>query len=88
MDNIKKFSEQIILEMIREIERKDMPQVKGKDVDDVLKIFDESGIKYYKVTYSDGQKSIEEISNEAGINIYDTSRILFGMISARLLKLK
>ena len=36
----------------------------------------------------DGQKSIEEISNEAGINIYDTSRILFGMISAKLLKLK
>ncbi len=36
----------------------------------------------------DGHKSIEEISNEAGINIYDTSRILFGMISAKLLKLK
>lgn len=36
----------------------------------------------------DGQKSIEEISNDAGINIYDTSRILFGMISAKLLKLK
>ena len=46
MDNIKKLGEQIILEMIQEIERKDMPQVKGKDVDDVLKIFDESGIKY------------------------------------------
>lgn len=46
MDNIKKFSEQIILEMIQEIERKDMPQVKGKDVDEVLKIFDGSGIGY------------------------------------------
>jgi len=36
----------------------------------------------------DGQKTIEEISNDAGINIYDTSRILFGMISAKLLKLR
>jgi len=46
MDNIKKFSETIILEMIQEIERKDMPQVKGKDVDEVLKIFDENDIGY------------------------------------------
>jgi hypothetical protein len=36
----------------------------------------------------DGEKTIEQISNEAGINIYDTSRILFGMIAAKLLKLK
>jgi hypothetical protein len=46
MDSIEKLSEQIILEVIHEIERKDMPQVRGKDVDDVLKIFDECGIKY------------------------------------------
>jgi phosphopantetheine adenylyltransferase len=46
MDNIKNFGEEIILEMIQEIERKDMPQVRGKDTDEVLKIFDESGIKY------------------------------------------
>ena len=46
MNNIEKLSEQIILEMIQEIERRDMPQVKGKDIDDVLKIFDECGIKY------------------------------------------
>lgn len=46
MNSIKKLSEEILLEMIQEIERKNMPQVKGKDIDEVLKIFDDCGIKY------------------------------------------
>jgi len=57
MNNIEKFSEQILLEMIQEIERKSMPQVKGKNVDEVLKIFDESGI-----AYEQGQAKCSDLS--------------------------
>ena len=57
MNNIEKFSEQIILEMIQEIERKSMSQVKGRDVDEVLKIFDESGI-----TYEQGKAKCSDLS--------------------------
>lgn len=46
MIGIEKFAESVLLEMISEIERKNMPQVKGKDVDEVLKIFDDHNIKY------------------------------------------
>jgi len=47
-----------------------------------------STMEWLVISKIDGQKSIFEISNTAGINIYDTSRIIFGMIASGLLKLK
>lgn len=34
--------------ILSEIERKDMPQVKGKDIPSMFKIFDDNGIEYKK----------------------------------------
>ena len=48
MAGMETFVENVLLEMIQEIERKDMPQVKGKDIPEVLQIFDECGIGYNK----------------------------------------
>ncbi len=47
-----------------------------------------STLEWVVISKINGQKSIFEISNAAGINIYDTSRIIFGMIASGLLKLK
>ena len=46
MKGIQRLVESAILEMIQEIERKAMPQVRGKDTSDILKIFDECNIQY------------------------------------------
>ena len=46
-----------------------------------------STLEWLVISKIDGKKSIIEISDESGINIYDTSRILFGMITSGLLKL-
>lgn len=47
-----------------------------------------STLEWVVISKIDGKQSIVEISNSAGINIYDTSRIIFGMITSGLLKLK
>ncbi len=47
-----------------------------------------STLEWLIISKIDGKMSIAEISNAAGINIYDTSRIIFGMITSGLLKLK
>lgn len=47
-----------------------------------------STLEWLVISKVDGGKSILEISKSAGINIYDTSRIIFGMIASGLLKLK
>jgi hypothetical protein len=47
-----------------------------------------STLEWLVISKIDGQQSILQISNAAGINIYDTSRIIFGMIASGLLKLK
>lgn len=47
-----------------------------------------STLEWLVISKIDGKKSIQEISNNAGINIYDTSRIIFGMIASGLLRLK
>ena len=47
-----------------------------------------STMEWLVISKIDGIKSISEISHETGINIYDTSRIIFGMIASNLLTLK
>lgn len=47
-----------------------------------------STLEWLVISKIDGVQSIVEISNSAGINIYDTSRIIFGMITSGLLRLK
>jgi hypothetical protein len=47
-----------------------------------------STLEWLVISKIDGKQSIVEISNDAGINIYDTSRIIFGMITSGLLRLK
>ena len=47
-----------------------------------------STLEWMVISKIDGKKSIAQISNETGINIYDTSRIIFGMIASNLLTLQ
>lgn len=47
-----------------------------------------STLEWLVISKIDGKQSIAEISNSAGINIYDTSRIIFGMIASGLLRLQ
>ena len=47
-----------------------------------------STMEWLIISKIDGTKSISEISHETGVNIYDTSRIIFGMIASNLLTLK
>jgi len=47
-----------------------------------------STLEWLVVSKIDGNKSIYEISLDTGINIYDTSRIIFGMITSGLIKLR
>lgn len=47
-----------------------------------------STLEWLVISKIDGKKSIQQISEDAGINIYDSSRIIFGMIASGLLKLK
>ena len=47
-----------------------------------------STLEWMVVAKIDGTKSISQISNETGINIFDTSRIIFGMLASKLLVLK
>ncbi|HNX97921.1 MAG TPA: hypothetical protein PKK12_09595, partial [Candidatus Aminicenantes bacterium] len=47
-----------------------------------------STLEWLIISKINGQKSINEISRESGINIYDTSRIIFGMITTNLIRLK
>ncbi len=47
-----------------------------------------STLEWLVISKIDGTQSIAQISNSAGINIYDTARIIFGMIASGLLKLQ
>jgi hypothetical protein len=47
-----------------------------------------STLEWLVISKINSQRSIQDISTETGINIYDTSRIIFGMIASGLLKLK
>ena len=47
-----------------------------------------STLEWVVMSKIDGKKSITEISRESGINIYDISKIIFGMVTSSLLKLK
>ena len=47
-----------------------------------------STLEWIVISKIDGVKSIAEISQHTGINIYDTSRIIFGMLASGLLSLK
>lgn len=46
-----------------------------------------STLEWLVISKIDGVRTIEEISNETGINIFDSSRIIFGMLTSDLLKL-
>ena len=47
-----------------------------------------STLEWLVISKIDGKQSINEISENAGINIYDTARIIFGMIASGLLRLQ
>lgn len=47
-----------------------------------------STMEWVIIAKIDGKKSINEISRECGVNIYDTSRIIYGMVTSDLIKLK
>ncbi len=47
-----------------------------------------STLEWMVVSKIDGTKSIYDISMDTGINIYDASRIIFGMITSGLIRLK
>ncbi len=47
-----------------------------------------STLEWMVVAKIDGHKSIVQIANETGINIFDTSRIIFGMLASKLLTLR
>lgn len=47
-----------------------------------------STLEWMVVAKIDGHKSIAQISNETGINIFDASRIIFGMLASKLLTLR
>jgi hypothetical protein len=47
-----------------------------------------STLEWLVISKIDGKQSIQQISESAGINIYDTARIIFGMIASGLLKLQ
>ena len=46
-----------------------------------------STLEWIVIAKIDGKLTIDEISKASGINIYDTARIIFGMITSGLLKL-
>jgi hypothetical protein len=47
-----------------------------------------STMEWVIIAKIDGRKSINEISRDCGVNIYDTSRIIYGMVTSDLIKLK
>ena len=47
-----------------------------------------STLEWLVISKIDGKRSISEISSASGINIFDASRIIFGMITSGLLKLQ
>ena len=47
-----------------------------------------STLEWLVISKIDGKQSISQISENAGINIYDTARIIFGMIASGLLRLQ
>lgn len=46
-----------------------------------------STLEWIVIAKIDGKLTIDQISKASGINIYDTARIIFGMITSGLLKL-
>lgn len=46
-----------------------------------------STLEWLVISKIDGKQSIAQVSENAGINIYDTARIIFGMIASGLLRL-
>lgn len=47
-----------------------------------------STLEWLVISKIDGKRTISEISTVSGINIFDTARIIFGMITSGLLKLQ
>jgi hypothetical protein len=47
-----------------------------------------STLEWLIISKIDSRKSINAISRESGINIYDTARIIFGLITSGLIRLK
>ena len=47
-----------------------------------------STLEWMVISKIDGTKTINEISKETAVNIFDTSRMIFGMIASKLIKLK
>ena len=47
-----------------------------------------STLEWLVISKIDGTQSISQVSESAGINIYDTARIIFGMIASGLLRLR
>lgn len=47
-----------------------------------------STLEWLIISKIDGKKSINAISRESGINIYDTARIIFGLITSGLIRLR
>jgi hypothetical protein len=47
-----------------------------------------STLEWLVISKIDGTQSISHVSESAGINIYDTARIIFGMIASGLLRLR
>jgi len=47
-----------------------------------------STLEWLVISKIDGKLNVVQISESAGINIYDTARIIFGMIASGLLRLK
>ena len=47
-----------------------------------------STLEWVVISKIDGNKSVEQVSRESGVNIYDTARMIYGMIASGLLRLK
>jgi hypothetical protein len=47
-----------------------------------------STMEWVIIAKIDGKKNISQISKECGVNIFDTARIIYGMVTSDLIKLK
>ena len=47
-----------------------------------------STMEWVIIAKIDGKKSINQISKECAVNIFDTARIIYGMVTSELIKLK
>jgi hypothetical protein len=47
-----------------------------------------STMEWVIIAKIDGKKNINQISKECAVNIFDTARIIYGMVTSDLIKLK